>query len=69
MYLYASQGLGAPTTVSWGFGGGLLTSETMGSPGEASGVGVDVVFLQDWRVKAGRDTQKGITILVGESQR
>lgn len=40
--LYASQGLGAPTTVSWGLGGGLLTSETMGSPGTSSEVGVDV---------------------------
>jgi hypothetical protein len=34
MYRYASQGLGAPTTVSWSFDGGLLTSDTMGSPGE-----------------------------------
>lgn len=44
MYRYASQGLGAPTTVSWSFDGGLLTSDTMGSPGRSSEVGVVCVI-------------------------
>lgn len=69
MYRYASQGLGAPTTVSWSFDGGLLTSDTMGSPGEGSEVGVVCCFSTNWRVKAEWNTEKGIIVLVGVWQR
>lgn len=65
MCQYASQGLGAPTTVSWSFDGGLLNSDTMGSPGKSSEVGVVCFSLQDWRVKAEWNAQKGIIVLVG----
>lgn len=59
MYRYASQGLGAPTTGSWSFDGGLLTSDTMGSPGEGSEVGVVCCFSTGLAGESGMECSKG----------